>query len=80
LAPSQAGNKTFSLTQVPNPQYHGPDGPSDLILAHAKHGKVLPQKLKTAIQTNPTLNNKFSALLKSESILGPGDDGKHPLC
>ena len=57
-------DKTFSLSQIPNPNYQQPDALSALVWVYAKHGQELPQQLKTAVETSPMLNSKFNPLLK----------------
>ena len=62
--------KAFSLVQIPNPSYKGPDATSDLLCAHAKHGQQLPEQLKTAIESNHALKKKFGSLIQCKDRSG----------
>lgn len=62
-AESTPEGKKFSLTQIPNENYKGPDAPAAYIAALAKYSPSLPEHIKQVIRSNPELRRKFGALI-----------------
>ncbi|RFU75768.1 aspartic ase [Trichoderma arundinaceum] len=85
-AKSNADGKEFSITQIQNERYKGPNIPASYIAALAKYSPRLPQHIKHAIRVNPDLHRKFGSLLDAGNLTGtavatpaPGADSEYVL-
>lgn len=71
----------FSITQVKNERWKGPNAPVAYIAALSKYSPTIPDKVKHAIAVNPDLRRKFGNLLNAgkpnllpAQILGKNDE------
>ncbi|KAL7943549.1 aspartic peptidase domain-containing protein [Trichoderma barbatum] len=85
-AKSTHEGKTFSIAQIQNERYRGPNVPASYIAALAKYSPQIPEHIKHAIKVNPDLHRKFSALLAAGNQTGtaiatspPGADSEYVL-
>ncbi|KAL7792431.1 aspartic peptidase domain-containing protein [Trichoderma ceciliae] len=85
-AQSTPGGKKFSITQIQNERYRGPNVPASYIAALAKYSPRLPEHIKHVIKTNPDLHRKFGGLLDAGNATGtavatpaPGADSEYVL-
>lgn len=55
----------FSITQIKNEQWKGPNAPAAYIAALAKYSPTIPDSIKHAIRVNPDLRRKFGKLINA---------------
>ncbi|UKZ77088.1 hypothetical protein TrVFT333_004806 [Trichoderma virens FT-333] len=58
--------KTFSITQIQNERFRGPNVPASYIAALAKYSPQVSEHIKHAIRVNPDLHRRFSSLLDAD--------------
>lgn len=58
------GGKTFTINQIVNKNFKGPDGPLSYMSAYLKFAEKLPAELLSALEDDPDLRIKFGAFLQ----------------
>ncbi|KAM0452876.1 hypothetical protein ACHAO4_005295 [Trichoderma viride] len=62
----------FSITQIKNERWKGPNAPAAYIAALAKYSPTIPDSIKHAIRVNPDLRRKFGKLINAGNQTGTG--------
>lgn len=57
--------KEFSIGQIKNERWKGPNAPAAYIAALAKYSPTIPDHIKHAIKVNPDLRRKFGGLINA---------------
>ncbi|KAK2616485.1 hypothetical protein QQS21_000527 [Conoideocrella luteorostrata] len=64
------GGKSFTLHQIENKNFKGHDGAKALMHAHMKYAQKLPDEVSKAVQSNPDLRIKLTALTQEDGKTG----------
>ncbi|KAG5921700.1 hypothetical protein E4U42_005733 [Claviceps africana] len=75
---SKPSSRGFTLQQIKNRNFSGPDGPMAFIRAHMKYAQKLPDSVSKAINVNVGLRMKFTTLHKGTDEEQTGTVSTYP--